>query len=166
MSPTAPEPRIIRATPDCAVELLALQRTCFREEAELYGEPDIAPLTQTLDGLLADFLAQTVLGAWTDGRLVGSVRARCEQEVCEIGRLVVHPDHRCKGLGTALMAAIERAYPEAATYELFTGERSERNLRLYRRLGYSTAGSRVVSPRLTLVLLRKPGTSGRADIAH
>jgi GNAT superfamily N-acetyltransferase len=166
MIEAAPQPRIDRATPDCGVELLTLQRACFREEAELYGEPDIAPLTQTLDGLLADFRAQTVLGAWADGRLVGSVRAWCSHGVCQIGRLVVHPDHRGKGLGTALMAAIEATYPEAAAYELFTGERSERNLRLYRRLGYSAAGSRVVSPRLTLVLLRKPGRSGHRDIAH
>ena len=55
MSQPAPETRIDRATPDCAAELLALQRQCFGEEAEFYGEPDIAPLTQTLDGLLADF---------------------------------------------------------------------------------------------------------------
>jgi GNAT superfamily N-acetyltransferase len=157
MSQPAPETRIDRATPDCAAELLALQRQCFGEEAEFYGEPDIAPLTQTLDGLLADFRAQTVLGAWAGMRLVGSVRARCEQGVCQIGRLVVHPDHRRQGLGTALMAAIERAYPDAATYELFTGERSERNLRLYHRLGYAPAGRQVVSPRLALVLLRKPG---------
>jgi GNAT superfamily N-acetyltransferase len=165
MSEADPEPRIGRAEPDCAVELLALQRTCFREEAELYGEPDIAPLTQTLDGLVADIRVQTVLIARVGSRLVGSVRGRCEQGVCQIGRLVVHPDHRRKGLGTALMAAIEGAHPEVAAYELFTGERSERNLRLYHRLGYAPAGRQVVSPRLTLVLLRKPGKPGRRNSA-
>lgn len=160
MNPGAQEPRIGRAASTCAAELLALQRTCFREEAEFYGEPDIAPLTQTLDGLLADFRDQTVLGAWVGERLVGSVRARCEQGVCQIGRLVVDPVHRRRGLGAALMAAIEGLFPEAATYELFTGARSERNLRLYHRLGYAAAGSRVVSPRLTLVLLRKARRPG------
>jgi len=157
MTEVPSEIRIGRAAPDSAVELLALQRTCFREEAELYGDPDIAPLTQTLDDLRADFQTQTVLGAWAGAQLVGSVRARSEQGVCQIGRLVVHPCHRRKGLGSALVAAIEATYPEAAVYEMFTGERSERNLRLYRRLGYAEAGSQVVSPRLTLVRLRKPG---------
>jgi GNAT superfamily N-acetyltransferase len=157
MNPTAPETRIDRATSDYAAELLTLQRLCFREEAEFYGEPDITPLTQTLHGLLEDFRTQIVLGAWTGMRLIGSVRARCEQGVCKIGRLVVHPDHRRNGLGTALMAAIEQIFPDAAIFELFTGERSERNLRLYHRLGYAPAGREVVSPRLALVLLRKPG---------
>jgi len=35
--------RLAPAQPDCAAELLALQRLCFREEAELYNEPDITP---------------------------------------------------------------------------------------------------------------------------
>ena len=152
-----PEPEIRPATPDCAPELLLLQRRCFQEEADFYHEPDIAPLTQTLDSLLEDFRERTVLGAWAEGRMVGSVRAQCSHGVCQIGRLVVHPDHRRQGLGSALMAAIERTHPEAVSFELFTGERSERNLRLYHRLGYVPAGRQVISPRLTLVLLRKPG---------
>ena len=55
MSPRGSSIRIAPVQPDCASELLALQRLCFREEAELYGEPDIAPLTQTLEGLRENF---------------------------------------------------------------------------------------------------------------
>jgi len=148
--------RLAPAQPDCAAELLALQRLCFREEAALYDDPGIEPLTQTLDSLLEDFRTQTVLGAWIDERLIGSVRARYENHVCHIGRLVVHPQCRRQGIGSALMAAVEAAHPAAASYVLFTGERSERNLRLYARLGYACVGREKVSPRLTLVLLRKP----------
>ena len=155
MNPPATAPRLASAGPGCAAELLALQRLCFREEAEFYGEPDIAPMTQTLDSLLDDFRTQTVLGAWIGPRLVGSVRARCNDGTCYIGRLVVHPDHRRQGIGAALMAAIEAAHPAVACYELFTGERTERNRRFYDRLGHQCVGHQVVSSRLTLVLLRK-----------
>jgi GNAT superfamily N-acetyltransferase len=155
MNETPPAVRIVPATPDCAVDLLVLQKLCFREEAELSGEFDIPPLTQTLDSLLEDFRTYTVLIAWDANRLVGSVRARREGAVCHVGRLVVHPGHRRKGLGTALLAAIEAAHPAAAEFELFTDERSARNLRLYARLGYTPFRRQKVTPRLTLVFLRK-----------
>jgi len=155
MSEAPPAVRIAPAAPDCAAALLALQKLCFREEAELNGEYDIPPLTQTLDSLVEDLRTHTVLAAWDGDRLVGSVRARREGTVCQIGRLIVHPEHRRQGLGTALMAAIEAAHPTASEFELFTDEASARNLRLYARLGYTPFRRQKVTPRLTLVFLRK-----------
>lgn len=155
MNETTPAVRIVPAAPDCAAELLALQKLCFREEAELHGEFDIPPLTQTLDSLLEDLRTHTVLTAWEGSRLIGSVRARREGTVCQIGRLIVHPEFRRQGLGTTLMAAIEAAHPEATDFELFTSERSARNLRLYARLGYTPFRRQHLTPRLTLVFLRK-----------
>ncbi|MGA2444927.1 MAG: GNAT family N-acetyltransferase [Opitutaceae bacterium] len=154
MNPTVALP-IIPATLECAAELLALQKLCFHEEAELNQEFNIPPLTQTLASLREDFRTHTILAAWQGNWLVGSVRGRREGSVCQIGRLIVHPNFRRKGLGTALMTAIEAAFPGVTHYELFTGERSERNLRLYQRLGYVPFRQQQVSPRLTLVFLHK-----------
>jgi len=76
---------------------------------------------------------------------------------CRVGRLIVHPKRQRQGLGTALLAAIESCFPKARRFALFTGSRSEGNLRLYQRLGYQFVDSRAVTPGLTLVFLEKPG---------
>jgi ribosomal protein S18 acetylase RimI-like enzyme len=67
----------------------------------------------------------------------------------------VHPRLQQRGLGTKLMHAIEGYFSEAERYELFTGHRSEQNLRFYRRLGYKDVREEVISPSLRLVYLEK-----------
>jgi GNAT superfamily N-acetyltransferase len=158
MNETASAFSIAIAAPDCAAPLLALQKLCFHEEAELNEEFDIPPLTQTLTGLREDFQTHTVLAAWQGAWLVGSVRGRREGPGCQIGRLIVHPNFRRQGLVTALMTAIEAAFPDVTLYELFASERNMRNLRFYQRLGYAPFRKQQVTPRLTLVFLRKPRT--------
>jgi len=61
-------------------------------------------------------------------------------------------------LGERLMQALEA---QAATdrYELFTGHRSEDNLRLYRRLGYTVVREDAVAPHVHLVYLEKHHTA-------
>ena len=113
------------------------------------------PLTQTLASLSAEFADSVVLRALDGTRLVGSVRAREANGLCQVGRLVVHPDSQGQGIGTLLMREVERVFPDATRFQLFTGHRSEGNIRLYQRLGYARSHEKVVSSALTLVFMEK-----------
>ncbi|MDN4172846.1 GNAT family N-acetyltransferase [Nocardioides sp. SOB77] len=71
------------------------------------------------------------------GRLVGSVRGRLDGDVWDIGRLMVAPDLRGRGLGRLLLEHVQAAAPAgAATYRLFTGKDSADNLRMYKKAGF------------------------------
>ncbi|CAG1011458.1 amino-acid N-acetyltransferase [Anaerolineae bacterium] len=137
-----------------AAEILDLQKRAFAIEAELYQNQNIPPLTQTLEEIRAEFNDHLFLKACLEGRIVGSVRARMDGGDCLIGRLCVDPALHHQGIGTQLMAAIEAACP-AARYRLFTGERSEGNLRLYHKLGYHAYKRKAVTETLTLIYLEK-----------
>lgn len=156
-------PRILDAAPADAPAILALQRLAYRSEAELYGDWSIPPLTQSLEELRAEFASHVFLKAVEDAlppveALVGSVRAELDAAgVCRIGRLMVRPDRQRRGLGAALLLAMEARFPRAARFALFTGHLSAGNLRLYERLGYREVARRAAHPGLTLVFLEKPG---------
>jgi ribosomal protein S18 acetylase RimI-like enzyme len=145
---------------DDAEDILALQKLAYRSEAEIYNDFHIPPLDQTLEDMKADIQRQVVLKAVMrcgNGRIVGSVRAFSKDGTCHIGRLIVDPDLQRRGIGTALMGAIEGRFNEATRYELFTGDRSEGNIRLYERLGYRRFKSERASDSLTLVYMEKKG---------
>lgn len=149
------EPLIGRALSSEAPAILALQQAAYQSEARLYNDWLIPPLVQTLDELVEEFRSATILKADLDGRLVGSVRATEAGGVVRIGRLIVAPDLQGRGIGTALMQAIEAAFPKAASFELFTGSLSVDNIRLYRRHGYNVEREEVLGPTVVLVFMRK-----------
>lgn len=138
-----------------AEEILALQKLAYLSEAGIYQDYSIPPLTQTPEQIAEDFAKQVVLKVCVDGKIVGSVRGYTEEGACHIGRLIVHPDFRKRGIGALLMKEIELYFEHASRFELFTGHRSEGNLRLYRRLGYEPFAEKRVHQGLTLVFLEK-----------
>ncbi|GGT45048.1 GNAT family N-acetyltransferase [Streptomyces purpureus] len=144
-----------------AEHILKLQYLCYQSEAELYGDYSIEPLTQSLDALRAELAQGHALVARLGDEIVASVRATADDTgTVRIDKLIVHPRLRRHGLGGRLLDAIERHFaadpaPAAKRFQLFTGHRSEGNLRLYRRKGYETVATREVGPRLTLVTLEK-----------
>ena len=92
--------------------------------------------------------------------IVGSVRAKASAGICAIGRLVVAPDFQGRGIGSKLLQHIEASFAAAvSTYELFTGSKSEANIRLYQRHGYSVVRTQAFSPTISLTYLRKAANS-------
>ncbi len=153
-------PGVQRASIDDAEEILALQKLAYRSEAEIIGDFTIPPLHQTVSQVRAEFDHQVFLKVVREDRIIGSVRAYLDRGTCHIGKLIVHPDHQNRGLGTALLRAAEGQFPAAERFELFTGEKSAKNLHIYAQAGYRIFRSQVVSPRLTLVYLEKANRTG------
>jgi GNAT superfamily N-acetyltransferase len=161
MNPGTAKMKIEAATIEDAPQILALQKLAYLSEAEIYDDYEIAPLTQTLDALRTDFENQVILKASVNGIIVGSVRGYMEKGTCFIGRFMVHPDSRNKGIGKQLMNRIEAYFPDAERFELFTGHKSERNLYLYQKLGYSVYRTDKITNNLALVFLEKCATVGK-----
>ena len=135
-------------------KILELQYLAFQSEARLNNDFSIAPLHQTLEEVLEEFRSGTILKAVEDGTIIGSVRGLVSNSRLLIGKLIVHPDHQGKGIGTKLLQAIECAYPTLC-YELFTSNRSEKNLSLYERQGYKRFKEKKLSPALSFIYLEK-----------
>lgn len=147
---------IVPATAADAEAILALQRLAYESEAQRYQNWTIPPLVETLDSVRKDIAQHVVLKAVVDGRLAGSVRGVVTDGVCEVCRFSVDPALQRRGIGSALLTAIEREFPDIEAFELFTGNRSVENLRLYERHGYRVVRTKALPGDVSLVFLRKP----------
>lgn len=145
-----------------AKDILDLQKLAYMSEAVIYDDFTIPPLTQTPGQIKSDFENELFLKASINGNIIGSVRAHMRQDTCYIGRLIIHPSFQNRGIGTELMNEIERLFINAKKFELFTGHRSDRNIHLYRNLGYATSRHEVISENLTLIYMEKQASPHRS----
>lgn len=136
-SQAATEWEIVRAVRADVPELHTLQLACWVQE--MHDNPGVAipPLHESLDDTARALETHDVYVVRSAGRLVGSVRARLEGDVWEIGRLMTAPDMQGRGLGRQLLNHIQAVAPATATtYSLFTGAKSERNQKIYKKAGF------------------------------
>lgn len=145
---------ILKAVQDDLQEILDLQYLAYQSEAALFGNKDIPPLKETIEELTEEFNKGVILKLVEEHKIIGSVRAYEKNGTAYIGKLMVHPDHRCKGYGTKLINEIEKCFPDCR-FELFTSTRSEDNIRLYQKLGYMIFDRKEISDELVFVYLEK-----------
>ncbi|MCP4600519.1 MAG: GNAT family N-acetyltransferase [Proteobacteria bacterium] len=146
---------IERASVENAEEILELQKLAYISEAEIINDFTTPPLRQTIDKIISEFKHQVLLKVELDNGIIGSIRCYIENRTCFIGKLIVHPKYQNFGIGTKLLYEAENRFPEAKRYELFTSQKSEKNLHIYLKNGYRIFKSEVVSENLTLLFLEK-----------
>ncbi|TDW77950.1 GNAT family N-acetyltransferase [Kribbella pratensis] len=129
--------QIVPATSADVAELVVLQRACWVDEAVANQTLDLPALHESAVEVEAALHEWSVWVVRSAGRLVGSVRGKRGGEDWLIGRLMVAPDQRHRGLGQRLLAHAEAHAPgDATAIQLFTGARSTGPQALYQRAGY------------------------------
>jgi len=140
-------------------QIFALQYEAYQSEAILYNDFSIPPLTQTIDEIRKEYEKCIFLKAVNEkGNIIGSVRAFVDNDTAYIGKLIVRPEMQGRGIGTKLLLAIEQ---ECLTtrYELFTGDKSIKNLRLYEHLGYVRFREQTIADGLIFIYMEKYATT-------
>jgi ech hydrogenase subunit C len=162
-----------------APEILGLQKTAYQTEAELYGDDSLPALKQTLAELEDEFehrpdpaahlLAATgtpvvpalapdrivFLKAVVNGKIIGSVRGFSVADTAYLSRLIVHPYFQGRGIGRRLLGEIERSFPDARRFEVFTGQKSGRTLQRLQKLGFREFKQAPGTAAITWVYLQK-----------
>jgi N-acetylglutamate synthase-like GNAT family acetyltransferase len=147
---------VIEEAQFCDLEdILSLQKLAFQSEAKLFNDYSITPLTQSLESIEENFKNNLYLKAVHDGKILGLIRAFEKENICYIGRLIVHPDHQNKGIGKSLMYHIEELFNGCMMYSLYTAKRVSKNLYFYNKLGYSIVEEEKVNEKLTFVFYNK-----------
>ena len=135
--------------------ILQLQKDCYMTEAEIYNDYNIPPLQQDLKSIENEFENTTILKAVDNGEIVGSIRGFVDNETSYIGKLIVKKNFQNKGIGQLLLDSLESIFKDCNRYELFTGDRSQKNLYLYNKLGYKEFKRQQITNNLTMVYLEK-----------
>ena len=136
-------------------EILSLQKLAFQSEVKRYNDFLIPPLVETIDELAMNFKSYIFLKATLDGKIVGSVRAIEKDGVCYVGRLIVHPDFQNQGIGAKLLLEIEGKFLACGRFELFTGNKSVKNIHLYEKLGYKAFKTEPVTDNISEIFFEK-----------
>lgn len=145
--------RLDLSDPDTLRQLWDLQRASYAVEAELIGFDGIPALHESLEELRD--CGESFLGLDDETGLAGAVSwVRLQDGTLDISRLMVHPRAHRRGIATALLDALDRAEP-AWRAVVSTGTANHPALGLYRRRGFTPAGTRLIAPGTGLTLLER-----------
>lgn len=131
------------------------------QEARLYNNFNIQPLTQTIEEVETEFKTKVFLKAVINSGIVGSVRANLEGSDCWVNKLVVLPEYQGQGIGKALLLEIEKYFPNAEKFKLATGAKSKNNIGLYEKSGYHVVKYDTFHDGVEAVFMEKPNPSNQ-----
>ena len=136
-------------------KLYQLQLIAFESEAEMIGSRDVPALQETEEENRLDFKNWNTLKLENDdSKIIGSIRYRKSDGYIDVGRLMVHPDYRYRGLAQILLSEVDHLCPREIK-ELYTCTKSWSNIQLYEKMGYKLYKEHTDASGLSFVHMRK-----------
>ncbi len=149
------EIQIVDASILDAEKILELQKASFLGQAQIYNNFCLPSLVQTIESMRQEFASKSFLKVVFNDQIIASVKLQQSGNLVHIDRLIVHPTFQNQGVGTYLMKTLEDKFPDDSTFQLFTGEKSERNIHLYTKLGYQVIRREATDHGIVLVHMEK-----------
>jgi len=135
--------------------MYGIQRRAFEEEGRRCGTREIPPLQEQVDTIADHVRTQIALVAKEDDAIVGCVRGLLGNRVCTIRALVVEPSKHGRGIGSALLKALEAELCNVDRLDLTTNTIMEGNVPFYERHGYRVTEYTAPIPGIMLAQMSK-----------
>jgi len=143
------------ASIDDANKILEIQKAAFLGQAQIYNNYQLPPITQNLDSIQNEFNGKTFFKVMVNGQIIASVRFEEIDNFVTVDRIVVKPEYQNQGIGTSLLKEIESRVPDAVAFQLFTGNKSDRNIHLYKKMGYKVVKKQTTEQGIELLYMEK-----------
>lgn len=153
---------IVPADPGDAAVIHEIKMRAFAEEGRLSESMEIPPLMEKVPAIEQDIRNHTVLTARDGERIIGSARGIAIGAVCTIRAVCVEPAHHGRGIGAALLHAIEEAHPGVDRFELTTNTLVPGNVEFYERRGYQVTELTKYTGKIVLAQMTKYVSTGDA----
>lgn len=136
-----------------AKEVLNIQISSYKVEAEIIDFYEIPPLKDTVDTLQQ--CGETFFGYYLNEELCGVISIKAEKGVIDIHRLMVHPKHFRKGIAKMLLDFIESNKGGIETIIVSTGSKNTPAVTFYLENGFLKTGETRLTENLSLTSFKK-----------
>ena len=138
---------------ESAERVLSVQFPSYRIEAALLDNYEIPPLKDTVASL--HNCDETFFGYFIDEELCGVISLKLEEDIVDIHRLFVHPNHLRKGIAKKLLYFLQEEFHDAKKMIVTTGSKNSPAIEFYQKNGFTMLKELTVEENLSLTLFEK-----------
>ena len=141
------------ADPQVAEDVLSVQIPSYETEAKLINSYNIPPLKDTIKNLQQS--GETFYGYYIKDILGGVISFKIENNILDIHRLFVYPDHFRKGIANYLLDYVQINEKDFHMITVSTGSENVPAINFYEKSGFIKIKEIVVESGLPITLLEK-----------
>ncbi|PGX91154.1 GNAT family N-acetyltransferase [Bacillus cereus] len=138
---------------DTAMSILKIQIPAYEIEARYINSTAIPRLYDTVTDI--QNCDETFYGYFHEDSLTGFISFKVDEDVVDIHRLVVSPDHFNKGIATKLLLHIFDMFSSSEAYIVQTGKENMPALSLYKKHGFIEVKDIILPDGVILTSLKK-----------